>query len=114
MENLLKNLEDLRERVIKTWQLLDINRKEARAHELRSAMNASDFWDNCQYFDKSPGMVANSMSGDLQVFNEVKESIDMHCNLTAKDDRMSAYFYSLANSLDAYYSKYYYATEPAP
>ena len=72
-----------------------------------------DFYNTCQYFDKSPGMVANSMSGDLQVFTDVKESIDMHCNLSAKDSRMSEYFYSLANSLDAYYSKYYYASEPA-
>lgn len=46
MENLLKQLEELRERVIKTWQLLDIDRKATQAHELKNQMSAGDFWDN--------------------------------------------------------------------
>ena len=46
MENLLKNLEILRERVLKTWQLLDIDRKEAQAVEMRQEMNIPGFWDD--------------------------------------------------------------------
>ena len=46
MENLLKNLEILRERVLKTWQLLDIDRKEAQAEEMRREMNIPGFWDD--------------------------------------------------------------------
>lgn len=46
MENLLKNLEDLREKVIKTWQLLDIDRKKAANFEKKKEMNFPDFWDD--------------------------------------------------------------------
>ena len=46
MENLLKNIEILRERVIKTMALLDIERKGSEAHCLKQEMNSPDFWDN--------------------------------------------------------------------
>ncbi len=46
MENLLKNLEELRERVLETWRLLDIDRKQARLTEAEFQMNAEGFWDN--------------------------------------------------------------------
>ncbi len=46
MENLLKNLENLRERVNETRKLLDIDRKKSKVHELRSEMNQPGFWDN--------------------------------------------------------------------
>ncbi len=46
MENLLKHLENLRERVVKTWQLLDIDRKESQVHELKITISAPDFWDS--------------------------------------------------------------------
>jgi peptide chain release factor 2 len=46
MENLLKNIEELRERVLATMRLLDIDRKRERAHELRLLMNQPGFWDD--------------------------------------------------------------------
>ena len=46
MENLLKNIEELRERVLKTWRLLDIDRKEAQAEEMKREMNIPGFWDD--------------------------------------------------------------------
>lgn len=46
MENLLKNLEDLREHVIKTMKLLNIERKKSEAHQLKSDMSRPNFWDN--------------------------------------------------------------------
>ncbi len=46
MENLLKNLEVLREQVIKTMRLLDIDRKKEKAYELKLEMNRAGFWDN--------------------------------------------------------------------
>ncbi|HAM88878.1 MAG: Peptide chain release factor 2 [Candidatus Falkowbacteria bacterium GW2011_GWC2_38_22] len=45
MENLLKNLEELRERVVKTMQILDIDRKKSEAHALKAQMSLPGFWD---------------------------------------------------------------------
>jgi len=46
MENLLKNIEILRERVMETWRLLDIDRKKARINSQKLKMNEADFWNN--------------------------------------------------------------------
>lgn len=46
MENLLKNLDDLREQVIKTCQILDIDRKKSKANNLRIKTSNIGFWDN--------------------------------------------------------------------
>ena len=46
MENLLKNIEDLRENVLKTMRLLDIERKKEEAHEMKVLMSKPDFWDD--------------------------------------------------------------------
>ena len=46
MENLLKKLEELRERFLKTKALLDIDRKTVQEKELRLRMSEPDFWDD--------------------------------------------------------------------
>lgn len=46
MENLLKKIEELRERVIETWRLLDIDRKITKATEKKNQMNLPGFWDD--------------------------------------------------------------------
>ncbi|MCK5510533.1 peptide chain release factor 2 [Candidatus Parcubacteria bacterium] len=46
MENLLKNIEDLRENVLKTMRLLDIERKQEEANEMKVLMSKSGFWDD--------------------------------------------------------------------
>ncbi|MDP2944223.1 MAG: peptide chain release factor 2 [bacterium] len=46
MENLLKKMEELRERFLKTKVLLDIDRKAVQERELRLRMSESDFWDD--------------------------------------------------------------------
>lgn len=46
MENLLKKLEELRERFLKTKALLDIDRKATRSRELRLKMSEPDFWND--------------------------------------------------------------------
>jgi peptide chain release factor 2 len=46
MENLLKNIEELREQVMRTWELLDIDRVKEVAHELEIEMGKPDFWDD--------------------------------------------------------------------
>lgn len=44
MENLLKNLEILRERLLETWRLLDIERMESEVRSKKQEMNKEDFW----------------------------------------------------------------------
>ncbi|MCK4540473.1 peptide chain release factor 2 [Candidatus Parcubacteria bacterium] len=46
MENLLKNIEDLRESVLKTMRLLDIERKKEEAREMKVLMAKPGFWDD--------------------------------------------------------------------
>ena len=46
MENLLKQLEILRERAIKTTRLLDIDGKESKIRDLKLEINKPDFWNN--------------------------------------------------------------------
>jgi len=46
MENLIKKLEELRERFLHTKTLLDIERKAVKEKELRLQMSAPDFWSD--------------------------------------------------------------------
>ena len=46
MENLLKHINELRERVLKTWRLLDIDKKKSKVKNQKSKMNKPDFWDD--------------------------------------------------------------------
>jgi len=46
METIIKKLEDLRERFLKTKALLGIERKEVEEKELRLTMSAPDFWQD--------------------------------------------------------------------
>ena len=70
MENLLKNIEVLREQVLETMRLLDIERKGSEAHELKVQMSASNFWDNQEK------AVAISQAAD-DLTKEVKEWDDL-------------------------------------
>lgn len=46
MENLLKQLEELRERILSIWKLLDIDRQIAELVELKAETGRSDFWND--------------------------------------------------------------------
>jgi len=46
MENLLKDIEILRERLLETWGLLGIENEELRIKNLKDEMNKPDFWNN--------------------------------------------------------------------
>jgi len=46
MENLLKNIEDLRQRLLETWGLLDIDGKKVKIKEGKFEINKPDFWNN--------------------------------------------------------------------
>lgn len=46
MDNLLKQLNELRGRVANTWQLLDIDKKIIQVKEAKELMSAPDFWND--------------------------------------------------------------------
>ncbi|MFA4834191.1 MAG: peptide chain release factor 2 [Patescibacteria group bacterium] len=46
MENLFKKLEAFQERVKKTWQLLDLDKKKSKVKNQKSKMNEKDFWND--------------------------------------------------------------------
>ena len=46
MENLLKHLEDLRERLLDTWGLLDIDRKKSEVRSKKLEMSRPGFWND--------------------------------------------------------------------
>ncbi len=46
MENLLEKIEELREKLLDLWRLLDIDRQIEEVNQLKSEMSQSGFWDD--------------------------------------------------------------------
>ncbi|MBU4217243.1 peptide chain release factor 2 [Candidatus Parcubacteria bacterium] len=82
MENLIKNLEELRERVIETWRLLDIDRKQARMMEAEFRMNAEGFWDN-----QEEAVRVSRETEDLK--KEVEEWINLKKEITDLEEMVA-------------------------
>jgi len=82
MENLIKNLEELRERVIETWRLLDIDRKQARLVEAEFRMNAEGFWDN-----QEEAVRVSRETEDLK--KEVQEWINLKKEITDLEEMVA-------------------------
>ncbi|MFA5000144.1 MAG: peptide chain release factor 2 [Patescibacteria group bacterium] len=70
MENLLKKLEDLRQRFLKTKALLDIEGKAGEERELRRQASAPDFWS-----DREAAVRVNQRTEELAT--EIKEWVIM-------------------------------------
>lgn len=76
MENLIKQIEELRERVIQTGEFLDIDGKKSKVRELQTKVNQPDFWKN-----QESAVATNKEIEDLQteindwenLYSEVKE-----------------------------------------
>ncbi|NCQ12556.1 peptide chain release factor 2 [Candidatus Falkowbacteria bacterium] len=60
METLIKKLEDLRQRFLKTKTILDIERKEVEEKELRLRMSVPNFWD-----DKDEAILVGQQAEEL-------------------------------------------------
>lgn len=82
MENLIKNLEELRERVIETWRLLDIDRKQARLTEAEFRMNAEGFWDN-----QEEAVRVSRQTEDLK--KEVEEWVNLKKEITDLEEMVA-------------------------
>ncbi len=74
MENILKKLEELRERFLKTKALLDIDRKVVQEKELRLRMSEPDFWDDRETAIKI-GRDAEELSLETKEWRDLEKEI---------------------------------------
>ncbi len=93
MENLIKLIEELRERVIKTGEFLDIDGKKLRIKELQIKVNKPDFWQN-----QEVAVAVNREIEDSQtdvddwgiLYNDIKELEELTAvAIKDKDDSFS-------------------------
>lgn len=75
MENLLKDIEVLRERLLKTWRLLDIDRNIEKINELKIEMSKPDLWA-----DKERAIAISREAEDLS--NEAGKWEDLKKEIT--------------------------------
>lgn len=109
MENLLKNLEELRERVLRTMRLLDIERKKQEAREMRALMNAPDFWN-----DREKAISISQKADELEketqewesLLLEIKNLEDLAAeSAELKDDSLDIEAHEQFEKLKAQYEK---------
>lgn len=74
MENLLKQLEELRERVLKTWELIDIDGQMSESRELKLEMNKPGFWDD-QNRAIELGKRVEELDSEINKWEEIKIEI---------------------------------------
>jgi len=74
MENLLKKIEELGERFLKTKALLDIDQKIVKLQELRQAMSKVDFWnDQNQAIEIS--QAAEELNSEIEKWRKLENDI---------------------------------------
>lgn len=74
MENLLKNLEVLRENIKNTWDLLDIDRKKTRIESEKLKMNDPGFWDDREEAVKISKNVED-LSKEVELWENLLEEV---------------------------------------
>lgn len=74
MENLLKQIEELREATIKTWRLLDMDRQTEKSHELKQEMNKPGFWQD-QARAVSISRQVEEFDQEINDWNDLKKEI---------------------------------------
>lgn len=74
MENLLKQIEELRERVLATWRLLGIDRKREEAGSKKREMNKPDFWQD-QQRAVTISKQAEELSQEIREWEEMKKEV---------------------------------------
>ncbi|MFH1822091.1 MAG: peptide chain release factor 2 [Patescibacteria group bacterium] len=79
MENLLKQIEELRERVIKTWQLLDLDKKKVESKKQKKEMNKENFWE-----DRERAVEISKRTEELE--SEIREWEDFKKEVTDLED----------------------------
>lgn len=79
MENLLKDIEILREKVLETMRLLDVERKKSEAHELRALQSQDGFWD-----DRDKAVEISRQADELE--KEVEEWESMQSEIRSLEE----------------------------
>jgi peptide chain release factor 2 len=74
MENLLKDIEILRERIMETWELLGIEREELRVKNLKNEMNKPGFWNNRELAVEI-SKEAEALESEINKWKELKKEI---------------------------------------
>jgi len=74
MENLLKKIEELRERFLKTKALLDIDRKIVQLQDLRQEMSQTDFWDD-QARAVEISQSAEELNSEIEQWRKIENDI---------------------------------------
>jgi len=74
MENLLKQIEELRERLLDTWRLLDIDKQIADSRRQKAEMNKPDFWDNQERAVEISKRV-EELDAEINKWEELKKEI---------------------------------------
>ena len=74
MENLLKDIEILRERLLDTWRLLDIEGQISESRDLKREMNKPDFWKNQERAVEISKRVED-LDSEIETWEELKREI---------------------------------------
>lgn len=74
MENLLKDIEILRERLLETWRLLDIDGQISESRDLKRKMSKPNFWDNREKAVKI-SKKAEELESEINTWTELKKEI---------------------------------------
>ncbi|MHB8903817.1 MAG: peptide chain release factor 2 [Patescibacteria group bacterium] len=74
MENILKKLDELNERFLKTRTFLNIDKKSVQVKELKERMSAPDFWDDQKEAVKV-SQLAENLSKEINVFEKISGEI---------------------------------------
>jgi len=74
MENLLKQIEELRECLLDTWRLLDIDNKKSKVKTLSRLMNKKDFWDDREKAVQVSKEVED-LESEIKKWEELKKEI---------------------------------------
>lgn len=74
MENLLKEIEILRERLLKTWGLLDIDRKKSEVRSKKLEMNNPSFWNDREKAVET-SKEAEELDGEINKWENLKKEI---------------------------------------
>jgi len=110
MENLLKNLENLHNRVLKTWQLLDIDKKIIKIENYEFRMNDADFWQNKEEAVRISKEVEDLKSETQEWKNLIKEITDLeqliNVGQSEKDDSIEEMAHEQYQVLNSRFEKY--------
>ncbi len=74
MENLLKDIEILRERLLKTWRLLDIDGQASENRDLKREMSKPNFWNNREKAVEI-SKKAEELESEINTWTDLKKEI---------------------------------------